>query len=186
MFEDDKEEWHQLFDYYKQHFGEDVGVMCGVLDTDDFEIDLFAGEDSGKIFGLRLYQVMELEEKDKTEALKEDKAMEKGRDVKAGQDEEEEEKEEEEEDDDEEELSEVMAYDLVLKPNAKILGKVACKATLDLTEEGKEGEREDARKLAIKIYTEDGDVNAYVTGVVGTFEGNPASRLVFLEPPELK
>ncbi len=180
MFEEDKEEWHKLFDYYKQHFGEATGVICGVLDTDDFEIDLFAGEDSGKIYGMRLYQVMELEEKDKTEALKKDKAAKKDSDEEEGD------KDEEEEDEEDEEVSEVMAYDLVLKPKAKILGKVACTATLDLTEEGKEGEREDARKVNIKIYTEDGDVNAYVTGVVGSFEGSPGSRLVFLEPPELK
>ncbi len=180
MFDDDKEEWHQLFDYYKQHFNEDVGVMCGVLDSDDFEIDLFAGEDSGRIYGMRLYQVMELEEKDKTEALKKDEATRKS----SG--EEEKEEEEEEEDEEEEEVSDVMAYDLILKPKAKILGKVAYTAAVDLTEEGKEGEREDERKLNIKIYTEDGDVNAYVTGLVGTFEGKPGSRLVFLEPPELK
>ncbi len=183
MFNEDKEEWHKLFDYYKQHFGEDVGVICGVLDTEDFEIDLFAGEDSEKLYGMRLYQVMELEEKDKAEALKKDKAAEEGSDEKAGD----EEKEgAEEEDEDDEEVSEVMAYDLVLKPKAKILGNVACTATLDLTEEEKEGVTPEARKLNIKIYTEDGDVNAYVTGVVATYEGKPGTRMVFLEPPELK
>ncbi len=183
MFEDDKEEWHKLFDYYKQHFGEAAGVMCGVLDTDDFEIDLFAGEDSGKVFGMRLYQVMELEEKDKAEALKKDKAVEKDSVEATG---EEGEGEDEKEDEDEEDVSEVMAYDLILTPKAKIQGKVACTAALDLTEEGKAGGKENERKIAIKIYTEDGDVNAYVTGVVGTFEGTAGIRLVFLEPPELK
>ncbi len=182
MFEEDKEEWHKLFDYYKQHFGVEVGVTCGVLDTDDFEIDLFAGEDSGKVYGMRLYQVMELEEKDKAEVLKKEKTADKGSDE-GGKEERE---EEEEEDEEEEEVSEVMAYDLVLAPKAKILGKVACTATLDLTEEEREGKEEEVRKLNIKIYTEDGDVNAYVTGVVGNYEGKPGSRMVFLEPPELK
>ncbi len=185
MFDDDKAEWHQLFDYYKQHFNEDVGVMCGVLDTDDFEIDLFAGEASGKIYGMRLYQVMELEDKDKAEALEKVKATTKDSEKNEGA-KEEAEVDEDEADDEDEEVSEVMAYDLVLKPKAKIQGKVACTATLDLTEEDKEGEREDARKVNIKIYTEDGDVNAYVTGVIGSFEGKSASRVVFLEPPELK
>jgi hypothetical protein len=159
-----------LFDYYKKHFDEDVGVMCGVLDTEDFEIDLFAGESSGKIFGMRLYQVMELEEGDK-EASKEDDG---------------EGEEESDEGEEDEEESDVMVYDLVVTSTAKIQGKVATKATVDLTEEGKDGEGEQARKFNIKIYTEDGDVNAYVTGAVGAFEGKLASRLVFLEPPELK
>jgi hypothetical protein len=176
MFEEDKEEWHMLFDYYKKRFDEAVGVMCGALDTEDFEIDLFAGETSGKIYGMRLYQVMELEEG----AAKEEEEDDEG-EKEVG-----EEGGEEYEDEDDEEESDVMVYDLVVTPKAKIQGKVAAEATVDLTEEETEGKPEEVRKLNIKIYTEDGDVNAYVTGAVGTFEGKPASHLVFIEPPELK
>jgi hypothetical protein len=160
MFEEDKEEWHKLFDYYKQRFGEDTGVICGVLDTEDFEIDLFAGENSGKVYGMRLYQVMELEEGDVDG--------------------------DEKEEDDEEEESDIMCYDLVATPKAKIQGKTACEATVDLPEEGKDEQSEQVHKFSIKIYTEDGDVNSNVTGAVGILDGKPGSRAVFLEPPELK
>src|SRR4030042_2509735 len=156
MFEEDKEKWPKLVDYYKQHFGEEIGVICGVLDTEDFEIDLFASESSGKVYGMRLYQVMELEDS----GLEEDN--------------------EEEED---EEESDVMCYDLVATPKAKIQGTLACEATVDLPQEGKDGDGEQIHKFHIKIYTENGDVHANVTGVVGILDGNPGRPAVFLEPP---
>ena len=180
MFDEDKEEWHRLFDYYKQHFGEEVGVICGILDSDDFEIDLFSGENSGKILGMRLYQVLEIEGKTHAGTGKKDKILVKGKDDEAG----EEEFEETEENDDD--LPEVLAYDLVLKPGANIQGKMAYTATLDLAEEGQGGEKESTCNLILKIYTVDGQAKTYVTGAMLELKSTPSTPIIFLEPPELK
>jgi len=58
MFEEDKAEYLKFFDFYKKKFKEEVGLVPSVFENDDFEIDLAVGEDTGKIHGIRVMQIV--------------------------------------------------------------------------------------------------------------------------------
>ena len=61
MFGNEKQEYIKYFDFYKKKFNEEVGLVPSVFENDDFEIDLAVGEDSGKIHGIRVMQIVPYE-----------------------------------------------------------------------------------------------------------------------------
>lgn len=60
MFEGAKELIDEYFDKLKEITGEEVGIMYGVYDdTDVLESDLFVGDESEKVWGIRLLNLEE-------------------------------------------------------------------------------------------------------------------------------
>ena len=117
MFEEEKEEWTKFFDFYKTKFGEEVGVMPGVFENDDFELDLFVGDETGEIRGIRVLQAVPFKDDGKNDEEDDDEDEDLAVD-------EEDDKDEDDDDDDEEdedEVFEIYSYDFVansaLKPN---------------------------------------------------------------------
>ncbi len=89
MFSEERERWKKFFDVFQKHFGEEVGFVPSVYESDDIDIDFIMGEESGKLFGLQVLQLFPDEEYEGDDDEDED------------EDDEEEVDDEEEEDDDE-------------------------------------------------------------------------------------
>ena len=64
MFADEKAEWDKFYNFFKKEFNEEVGFMLGVFESDDYEIDLIVGEDSGDIHGVRIMQAIPYEDEE--------------------------------------------------------------------------------------------------------------------------
>jgi len=171
MFGDEKAEYIKFFDFYKKKFNEEVGLVPSVFENDDFEIDLAVGEDSGKIHGIRVMQIVPYEEKE-------------------GEEEEDEEEDDEGEEEEEEEEYEMICYDFV-KTEAP-LSKLEGKPYFDLTfnSEKKKGETEEddddiKLPLKIQIYSKNENDKVIITGAVMINSDDPEDFTFLMETTEL-
>lgn len=154
--------------------------MLGVVETEDLEIDLYVGETSTLVRGVRIYQCLDREEEDKqgdTEA-------------------------EEGEDDDEDDDADVLIYDFVATPSAEIQGQQIFKGALGKpkdfieSEENNTGSNADEQEIPdettddiwinLAVYSSDGDVNSELTCVCVNHGPDLAEETVFLEDVELE
>jgi len=174
LFGDEKAEYIKFFDFYKKKFNEEVGLVPSVFENDDFEIDLAVGEDTGKIHGIRVMQIVPYEGKDGEEG-----------------DEEKEDDEAGDEDEEEEEEYEMICYDFVRTEDT--LSELEGKPYFDLTfnskkkEDEKEEEDDDDIKLPlkIKIYSKNENDKVIITGAVMINSDDPEDITVMLENLEL-
>ncbi|MHA1675431.1 MAG: hypothetical protein ACTSYI_17605 [Promethearchaeota archaeon] len=138
MFEEERKEFEIFFDFYQKKFKEEVGLLPGVYEDDDFEIDLVMGQDSEEFLGARIMQYVPVDEStleegdrideiDELDDLKEDKeegsenkTEEKDGDVYDEDEEDDDEYDDDEyDDDDEDELMEMILYDFVKSSEEK-------------------------------------------------------------------
>lgn len=195
MFEDEKAEWDKFFDFFKGKFNEEVGLMPGVFENDDFEIDLVVGEDTGDIHGIRIMQSIAYEDDEEDEEA--DAEIEE---IKT---------DEEDEEEDESDMVEMIQYDFVKMPIAEteIDGKPYFQlqfGTPDEEEKEEEEEKDDKQEVE-KTSTDDDEENEdepwfklviyskknendeeEITGAVMVNEKNPEEITVFVEDPELE
>ncbi len=182
MFDDEKEEWEKFFDFFKKKFNEEVGLMPGIFENDDFEVDLVIGEKSEEIYGIRILQTEEYDDEE---------------------DEEEEEDSEideiptKDDDDDEDEsgLYEVIQYDLVKTPisEAELKGKPLFQLEfgselendLENEEPIEKTLEEENDPFKIVVYSQMKDDKVEITGAVLSNTKNPDEISVFIEHAEL-
>ena len=69
MFDEEREALDNLFKYFESKFKEEVGIMAGVVEEEEFELDLIVGMDSDLVRGIRLLQFLPSED---GEAVNED------------------------------------------------------------------------------------------------------------------
>ena len=178
MFGDEKAEYIKFFDFYKKKFNEEVGLVPSVFENDDFEIDLAVGEDTGKIHGIRVMQIVPYEGEEGEEGDNKKDDNEDG--------------EEEEDDDDKEEEDEfeMMCYDFV-RTEAN-LSELEGKPYFDLTfnskkkEIQKEEDDDDIKlPLKIQIYSKNDKDKVIITGAVMIHSDDPEDITVLLENDEL-
>ena len=164
MFGNEKQEYIKYFDFYKKKFNEEVGLVPSVFENDDFEIDLAVGEDSGKIHGIRVMQIVPYEGEE-------------------GEGEEGEEEEGEE--------YEMICYDFVKTEDS--LSELEGKPYFDLTfnSKKKEVKKEDDDDddidlpLKIQIYSKNDNDKVIITGAVMINSDEPDDFTVLLENAEL-
>ena len=175
MFGEEKEEWNKFFDFYQKKFKEEVGLVPSVFENDDFEIDLAVGEDTGKIHGIRVMQIVPYE----------------GEEGEESDEEEEEEDEAGDEDEEEGEEYEMICYDFVR--TEATLSELEGKPYFDLTfnskkkEDEKEEEDDDDIKLPLKIqiYSKNENDKVIITGAVMINSDDPEDITVMMETTEL-
>ncbi len=137
MFEEERKEFEIFFNFYSKKFKEEVGLLPGVYEDDDFEIDLVMGQDSEEFLGARIMQYVpvdestleegdRIEEIDELDDLVEDKdegSEDKDEDKVDGDDDKDDDDEDEgeydDDDDDEDELMEMILYDFVKSSEEK-------------------------------------------------------------------
>ncbi|MHA1729841.1 MAG: hypothetical protein ACTSWY_14090 [Promethearchaeota archaeon] len=165
MFEEERKEWNAFFNYYKEKFGEDVGLKAAVYEDDQYEIDLAVGENSEKILGFRIINYVENtgEESDNKKENEDEEETEKG------------------EEGEEEEIFDVFAYDLV-RDFGKISGKPMIKFSLD--DENNEINKND--QLSVTIYSENGEINSDITCAIIIKTSEPNKRILFGNDPEFE
>ncbi|HMF33515.1 MAG TPA: hypothetical protein VKK79_18980 [Candidatus Lokiarchaeia archaeon] len=177
MFDADKAELDALFNFYLKRFGEDIGMMLGVIDTEDIELDLYVGEKSNLVRGMRVFQLLDVEHKEEEESGEEDS---------------------EEEDDDK--PADVIVYDLVATPGAEVSGQRFFNGALgkpDSFIEGEEEENAEAKEeeepptetpedvwITLSIYSVDGGIESDITCAVITYGPDLSDETVFVEDPE--
>ena len=176
MFGDEKAEYIKFFDFYKKKFNEEVGLVPSVFENDDFEIDLAVGEDSGKIHGIRVMQIVPYEGEEGEEGDEEEGDDEAG-----------------DEDEKEGEEYEMICYDFVR--TEATLSELEGKPYFDLTfnskkkEDEKEvdGDDDDDIKLPlkIKIYSKNENDKVIITGAVMINSDDPEDITIMLENSEL-
>ena len=174
MFGDEKAEWNKFFDFYQKKFKEEVGLVPSVFENDDFEIDLAVGEDSGKIHGIRVMNIVPYEggEDDEDEKDEDDE-------------------DEKDEDDDDEEEYEMICYDFV-KTKAPI-SELEGKPYFDLNFKSKKKKKKGKKKeeddidlpLKIQIYSKNENEKVIITGAVMINSDNPEDFTVLMENTEL-
>jgi len=178
MFGDEKAEYIKFFDFYKKKFNEEVGLVPSVFENDDFEIDLAVGEDTGKIHGIRVMQIVPYEGEEGEEGDNKKDDNEDG--------------EEEEDDDDKEEEDEfeMMCYDFV-RTEAN-LSELEGKPYFDLTfnskkkEIQKEEDDDDIKlPLKIQIYSKNENDKVIITGAVMINSDDPKDITVMMENSDL-
>ncbi|MHA1584801.1 MAG: hypothetical protein ACTSWL_06075 [Promethearchaeota archaeon] len=167
MFEEEKEEWTKFFDFYKTKFGEEVGVMPGVFENDDFELDLFVGDETGEIRGIRVLQAVPFE--DDGENDEEDDEEDEDLAV-----------DEEDDEEDEDEVFEIYSYDFVansaLKPS-DLAGEPYF--SLEFNSGGEENEDEEPNDdSAEKVDVEVEESNDGITDEDINEEGNGTFKIV--------
>ena len=190
MFEEEKAEWDHLFAVYKKIFDEDVGIMTGIYESDEIEIDLMVGEKSDDVRGMKVLQMVSAPEDDEEEEADEEiDALET---------------DEEDDTEDDSEIVEILEYDFLAKPGAKesdLKGKPYLQLTYgkpDAEEEAEEKgedkeEGEDDEKdtwFKIILYaqkkTEDADAPPELTGAVMINGEDPTDKTIFMEHPDLE
>jgi hypothetical protein len=73
MFSEERARWKKFFDVFKKHFGEEVGLVPSVYESDDIDIDFVLGEESGQLYGIKVLQIFPDEEfEDEEESAEED------------------------------------------------------------------------------------------------------------------
>ncbi len=200
MFADEKAEWDKFYNFFKKEFNEEVGFMLGVFESDDYEIDLIVGEDSGDIHGVRIMQAIPYE--DEEEDTEGDAEI---AEIKTREDDEGDEGDEGEEED-EDAMVEMIQYDFVKKPiaEAEIEGKPYFQlqfgnpdktedeeATKETTptedEETKEkDDNDDGSWFKLVIYSKQAEGEEIeLTGAVMVNGENPEEVTVFVEHPDL-
>ena len=174
MFGDEKAEYIKFFDFYKKKFNEEVGLVPSVFENDDFEIDLAVGEDTGKIHGIRVMQIVPYEGEEGEEGDEEEGDDEAG-----------------DEDEKEGEEYEMICYDFVR--TEATLSELEGKPYFDLTfnskkkEDEKEVDGDDDIKLPlkIKIYSKNENDKVIITGAVMINSDDPEDITIMLENSEL-
>ncbi len=164
MFGDEKAEYIKFFDFYKKQFKKEVGLVPSVFENDVFEIDLAVGEDTGKIHGIRVMQIVPYERE-----------------------------EGEEDEEEEEEEYEMICYDFVRTeaPLSELEGKPYFDLTFNSKkkEDKKEDEDEDdddiKLPLKIQIYSKNEKDKVIITGAVMINSDDPEDITVMLENSEL-
>lgn len=166
MFDEEKEDLDKLYKYFEDKFGEEVGIMAAVVETEEFEMDLIVGMDSDLVRGIRLLQFFPSEDED---AATPD-------DVGSGG-----EGEEGDEDEEEEDLYDVMVYDFVAtdaKPPVEgetfFEVKIADRGCCDDDEDDETAPVEDDAEpesfwVAIKVLMKEDDEGAELTGIELTY-----------------
>ncbi|UYP45664.1 hypothetical protein NEF87_001949 [Candidatus Lokiarchaeum ossiferum] len=189
MFDDEKAEWDKFFDFFKEKFNEEVGLMPGVFENDDYEIDLIVGEETGDILGVRVMQSIAYEDDE------EDEEGDAEIDEIAT--------DEEDEEEDESDMVEMIQYDFVKMPIAEteIEGKPYFQLQFGSPEEESEEEekqdketstedkeeKEDNEWFKLVIYSKKNEnEEEEITGAVMVNEKNPEEITVFVEHPELE
>jgi hypothetical protein len=208
LFEEDKD-MQNVLAYYEKRFKEDIGIMLGVVEHEDIEVDLIVGTDSNQVLGMRVLQSVPAEDIDASE-----------NDVPAANDAEQvpasdgesssEDEGEDDEVDDDNELIDVIIYDLtrVDDPKAKVKGEPALKFLVgapiyedDSDDEEKPAEKQEPKKaptggdeavekekywLEISLYWKiDEDECADYTGAILHYINKPQTKIVFLPNPDL-
>ncbi len=171
MFEEEKEEWKRLFNYFQEKFNEEVGILFGSYENEEIgvELDLFVGEESELVRGIRVFQEVPSDEEDL-------------------EDEDEEEDLELEDEEDEEEDTEVFVYDLVALPGATVTGEEFVEFVVERPEVMKEEgdpEKSQDRWISVKLYTVDEDPLPRVSTAVITPIHPPGDPTILAEDPEL-
>ena len=174
MFGDEKAEWNKFFDFYKKKYKEEVGFVPSVFENDDFEVDLVVGEDSGKIHGIRVMQIVPYEEEGEEE-------------------EEEEDEEDDKEKEGEEEEYEMICYDFV--KNKSPLSALEGKPYFDLNFKSKKKDKKEKKNeeenddidlpLKIQIYSKNENDKVIITGAVMINSDDPEDFTVLMETTEL-
>ena len=169
MFGDEKAEWIKFFDFYQKKFKEEVSLVPSVFENDDFEVDLVVGEDSGKIYGIRVMQIIPYEGKEDDE------------------------EEEEDEEDEEEEEYEMICYDFVKTTSP--LSVLEGKPYFDLNFKSKKKEKKEKKKeeeddnidlpQKIQIYSKKLNYKVIITGAVMINSDDPEDLTVLTENTEL-
>ena len=178
MFGDEKAEYIKFFDFYKKKFKEEVGLVPSVFENDDFEIDLAVGEDTGKIHGIRVMQIVPYEGEEGEEGDEEE-----GDDEAGDEDEKEGEEDEGEED-------EMICYDFVRTeaPLSELEGKPYFDLTFNSKKkEDKNEDDDDDIKLPLKIqiYSKNENDKVIITGAVMINSDDPEDFTVLMETTEL-
>ena len=168
----------KFFDFYKKKFNEEVGLVPSVFENDDFEIDLAVGEDTGKIHGIRVMQIVPYEGEEGEESEEEEE-------------EEDDETGEEDEEEEEEDEYEMICYDFIRTEDT--LSELEGKPYFDLTfnskkkEDKKEEEDDDDIDLPLKIqiYSKNEKDKVIITGAVMINSDDPEDITVLKETTEL-
>lgn len=191
MFEEEKAEWDHLFEVYKKIFSENIGIMAGIYESDEIEIDLMVGEESDDVRGMKVFQAVPAAEDDEEEEADEEiDALET---------------DEEDDTEDDSEIVEIMEYDFLAKPDATeadLKGKPYLELTYgkpkdeeeeekaqDSTEEKSEEEIEDETWFKLILYAQknpkDAEAPPELTGGLMINGEDPTDKTIFLEHPDL-
>ncbi|MHA1521889.1 MAG: hypothetical protein ACTSVZ_09085 [Promethearchaeota archaeon] len=164
MFEEERREFEIFFNYFEKKFKEEIGLLPGIYEDDDFEIDMVMGQDSEEFYGVRIMQYVpvdestleegdRLDEIDEIADLEEDKKDEGGKD---DGDEDEDDEEYDEDEDDEDELMEMILYDFVKtsEENPSIDGQPYFQIVLNAPGDDEEEEGEEGKNTDSEVKTE--------------------------------
>lgn len=187
---DEHEDLTRVLNYYEERFGESVGIMPAVVDTEEIEMDLIIGISSDEVLGIRMFQFFPVEEDEESTESDEEVAEAETSD---------------EDDDVEEEAFDVYVTDITKADNERVKGKVMFTAEVpapvvcdengdDKTsqEETKEieedtGEKEEKYWVNISVYyTDSEDGIPEFTGAVLFYIDNPGTKITFLHNEELE
>ncbi len=176
MESDENEDWKIIEPYYERIFKEKVTILPGMVSMDEFEIDLIVGVKSDKVRGIRLFEFFPTDEEDVDEPSK------KSKDDQGGGDEE-----------GENDIYDVIVYDLVATPGAKVPpGQAILEVHVAGPECCEEMEHvdvnEDEKKywVSITLYEEENDDTADITGATLYYLDDPSKKqTVFVEDEDL-
>ncbi|QEE14244.1 hypothetical protein DSAG12_00055 [Promethearchaeum syntrophicum] len=174
FFGEEKAEYLKFFDFYKKKFKEEVGLVPSVFENDDFEVDLVVGEDSGKIYGTRVMQIIPYEREEGDEDADEGKV-----DV------------DEEEAEEEEEEIEMICYDFARteSPLTALEGEPYFDLNFKPKKKGKKKKKKTdddiSLPLKIQIYSRNEKDKVILTGAVMINSEDPEDITVLLENEEL-
>jgi hypothetical protein len=196
LFDEDKD-MQNVLAYYEKRFKEDIGIMLGVAEHDDIEVDLIVGTDSNQVLGMRVLQSVPAEEIDdsgdnKKAAKDADQSLEAEGDAS-----------------DDDELIDVIIYDLTREedPKAEVKGNLALKFLVgtpvydeDSDDEEKPPKKQESKKNAkdsgeavnnskywveISLYWKVEDECAEYTGAILHYISEPETKIVFLPNADL-
>jgi hypothetical protein len=184
MFDTEKAEYEKFFDFYKKKFDEEVAIMPGVFEDDDFEIDLLVGEKSETIRGVRILNFQPYEEEDDEEDKKANKEIDELPEA-------EEDEDESDSEDDEEDVVEVFCYDLVATEGGKIKGELLFEIYFRAPGEDSEVEGDEEQEeiktteenywANLKVYASDEGISSASL----SYREKPNEEIILLDDPEL-
>ena len=192
MFEEEKAEWDKLFAVYEKIFGENIGIMPAIYESDEIEIDLMVGEDSDDVRGMKVLQAVPAAEDDEEE--EEDEEIDEL------------ETDEEDETEDDSEIVEILEYDFLAKPGATetdLKGKPYLQLTYGKPQEDEAKEKTEANEekdkegdedereawFTLTLYAQKNldnpDFPPELTGGVMINGDEPTDKTIFMDHPDL-
>ncbi len=176
---DDGNDLKKIFDFFEKKYKESVGIMFGVVETDEIEMDIVRGEESSQVLGIRIYQFLGNDQDDEKGPG--------GEPVDAGSDDDDDADEEGEECEEEQ----ALVYDFIAaNSKAKLAGtpwmkiEVSEPSCNDDDEEATEKGPEETPWVRIVIHARDGKERKEITGLELTYISSSTS-VTFVETDEV-